>query len=125
MVLSNNTHRAYPQDLAEVGFVAEVDPSTNTGVAESTRVAGVLARHDAAYEDAKARLQALSRAFDVDLETPPTEHPSFVDGRTATVVLDGEAAGVIGELHPEVLVAHDLEVPVAAFEFDLDGLRDD
>jgi phenylalanyl-tRNA synthetase beta chain len=39
------------------------------------------------------------------------------------VVLDGESAGVIGELHPEVLVEHDLELPVAAFEFELDALR--
>jgi len=30
---------------------------------------------------------------------------------------------VIGEVHPEVLVEHDLEVPVAAFEFRLDALR--
>ncbi|ELZ09329.1 phenylalanyl-tRNA ligase subunit beta [Halovivax asiaticus JCM 14624] len=122
LVLENNTHRAYPQDLAEVGFVAEVDETAPTGVAESRHVAGVLARHDAAYEDAKSRLQALCRAFDVDLETPPTDHPSFVDGRAATVVADGDAVGVIGELHPAVLVEHDLEVPVAAFEFDLAGL---
>ncbi|MFC3960313.1 phenylalanine--tRNA ligase subunit beta [Halovivax cerinus] len=124
-VLENNTHRAYPQDLAEVGFVAEVDEHENTGVAESRHVAGVLARHDAAYEDAKARLQALCRAFDVDLETPSTEHPSFVGGRTATVVVDGDEVGVLGELHPAVLVEHDLEVPVAAFEFDLTALRDE
>ncbi|AGB17279.1 phenylalanyl-tRNA synthetase beta subunit [Halovivax ruber XH-70] len=121
LVLENNTHRAYPQDLAEVGFVAEVDETAATGVAESRHVAGVLARHDAAYEDAKSRLQALCRAFDVDLETPPTDHPSFVDGRAASVVVDGNTVGVIGELHPAVLVEHDLEVPVAAFEFDLAG----
>ncbi|WP_290813783.1 phenylalanine--tRNA ligase subunit beta [Halovivax sp.] len=124
MLLERNTHRAYPQDLAEVGFVAERDPAENTGVGESRHVAAVLARHDAAYEDAKARLQALARAFDVDLETPATEHPTFLDGRTASVLLDGADVGVIGELDPSVLVEHDLEVPVAAFEFDLAGLRD-
>jgi phenylalanyl-tRNA synthetase beta chain len=37
-------------------------------------------------------------------------------------VLDGDAVGVVGELHPAVLVEHDLEVPVSAFEFRLDGL---
>jgi phenylalanyl-tRNA synthetase beta chain len=39
------------------------------------------------------------------------------------VVLDGESAGVVGEIHPEVLVEHDLELPVAAFEFDLAALE--
>ncbi len=119
MVLENNTHRAYPQDLAEIGFVANVDDAENTGVAERRSVGAVLARHDAAYEDAKSRLAALARAFGATLETPPTDHPTFIDGRTAAVVIDGEEVGVVGELHPRVLVEHDLEVPVAAFEFDL------
>ena len=123
MVLENNTHRSYPQDLAEVGFVAEYDDGENTYVAESHHVAGVLARHDATYEDAKSRLAAIARDFGVDLETISTEHPTFIPGRAAAVVLDGERVGVIGELHPEVLVEHDLELPVAAFEFDLDALR--
>ncbi|PSP80849.1 phenylalanine--tRNA ligase subunit beta [Halobacteriales archaeon QS_1_68_20] len=123
MVLENNTHRAYPQDLAEVGFAAEVDESENTGLAEWRTVAGALARTEASYEDARGHLQALARSFDVDLETPPTEHPTFIDGRAAEVVMDGESVGVVGEVHPEVLVEHDLEVPVAAFEFRLDALR--
>jgi len=123
MVLENNTHRTYPQDLAEIGLAARVDPAENTGVTERRTVAAVLARADASYEDAKARLQALAGAFDANLETPPTEHPSFIPGRAAAVVLDGESVGVIGEIHPEVLVEHDLELPVAAFEFRLHGLR--
>jgi phenylalanyl-tRNA synthetase beta chain len=122
MVLENNTHRAYPQDLAEIGLAAQLDESENTGVAEHRTVAGVLARADASYEDAKGRLQALAKAFGAELATPPTEHPTFIDGRAAEVVLDGESVGVIGEVHPEVLVEHDLEVPVAAFELRLDGL---
>ncbi|WP_323674335.1 phenylalanine--tRNA ligase subunit beta [Halorubellus sp. PRR65] len=123
MVLENNTHRQYPQDLAEIGLVAHVDPDEPTGVREERHVAAVLARADASYEDAKARLQALARNFDVDLATPPTEHPSFIGGRTATVELDGEPAGIVGELHPSVLVEHDLEVPAVAFEFDLAALE--
>jgi phenylalanyl-tRNA synthetase beta chain len=125
MVLERNTHRAYPQDLAEVGLAAHRDDAENTGVAEARHVAAVLARTDASYEDAKSRLAALCRAFGVDLETPATEHPSFIPGRAAEVVVDGESVGVVGELHPRVLVEHDLEVPVAAFEFRLDALGGD
>ncbi len=122
MVLERNTHRAYPQDLAEIGLAAHLDDSENTGVAERRTVAAVLARTEASYEDAKARLQALAGAFGKSLETPPTEHPSFITGRAAEVVLDGESAGVVGEVHPAVLVEHDLELPVAAFEFRLAAL---
>ncbi|MFB6178273.1 MAG: phenylalanine--tRNA ligase subunit beta [Halorientalis sp.] len=123
MVLENNTHRAYPQDLAEIGLAIEVDEDANTKVAEHRTVAAALCHDGASYEDAKARLQAIADAFDKDLETPPTEHPTFIAGRTASVVLDGEDVGVIGEVHPEIIVEHDLELPVAAFEFRLDALE--
>ena len=123
LVLEHNTHRAYPQDLAEVGLAARVDPDEPTGVAEWRTVAGVLARTDASYEDVRGQLQVLARRFDRDLATPATDHPSFIDGRAADVVLDGEVAGVVGEMDPAVLVEHDLEVPVAAFELRLDALR--
>jgi len=122
-LLEGNTHNAYPQDVSEIGFVAEHDPTANTSVAESRHVAGALARRDASYEAAKGRLQAVCDGFDRSLETPPTDHPTFIDGRVADVVIDGDRVGVIGEVHPAVLVDHDLEVPVAAFEFDLDALR--
>ncbi|MFW6437188.1 MAG: phenylalanine--tRNA ligase subunit beta [Halococcoides sp.] len=122
-VLENNTHRSYPQDLAEVGWVAHRDDSENTRVAESRHVAAVLARHEVSFEDGKARLQALVEAFGADLETPPTDHPTFISGRVAEVVVDGDAVGVIGEVHPEVLIEHDLELPAVAFEFDLEALR--
>ncbi|MEF8819713.1 MAG: phenylalanine--tRNA ligase subunit beta [Haloferacaceae archaeon] len=122
-VLENNTHRSYPQDLAEVGLTARRDDDEPTGVAESRHAAGVLARPDASYEDAKGRLVALLDDFGAPLATPPVEHPSFIDGRVAAVEVDGERVGVVGELHPAVLVAHDLELPVAAFEFDLAALR--
>ncbi|SNR44692.1 phenylalanine--tRNA ligase subunit beta [Halorubrum vacuolatum] len=123
MLLERNTHNAYPQDVAEIGFVADRDEAENTNVAERRHVAAALARRDASYEAAKGRLAALCADFGVDLETPPIEHPSFIDGRAASVVIDGDVVGVIGELHPAVLVEHDLEVPVAAFEFDLESLR--
>jgi len=123
MVLENNTHRRYPQDLAEIGLVAGLDDGRNTGVSEYRTVAGALARTDASYEDAKARLQAIAEAFGKDLATPATDHPSFIGGRAADIMLDGETVGVVGEVHPTVLVEHDLELPVAAFEFRLDALE--
>ncbi|MFB6069028.1 MAG: phenylalanine--tRNA ligase subunit beta, partial [Halobacterium sp.] len=123
MVLENNTHRAYPQDLAEIGLAARRDDGENTHVAERRTVAAVLARHDATYEDAKARLASLCGDFDVDLRTPRTDHPAFLGGRVADVVVDGDAVGVVGEIHPAVLVEHDLELPVAAFELRLDALE--
>ncbi len=123
LLLEGNTHNGYPQDVAEIGFAAERDETEATNVAEDRHVAGAVARRDASYEAAKGRLRAVCDDFGATLTTPPTEHPTFIGGRTASVVIDGDEVGVIGEVHPAVLVEHDLEVPVAAFEFRLGALR--
>ncbi|QZA87540.1 phenylalanine--tRNA ligase subunit beta [Salinarchaeum sp. IM2453] len=123
MVLERNTHREYPQNLAEIGFTAGVDPRENTGVSEQKRVGGVLASNEATYEKARGRLQALANLYDLELRTPATAHPTFIEGRVADIVLDGNTVGVIGEIHPSVLTEHNLEVPVAAFEFELEALK--
>jgi len=122
-VLANNTHREYPQNLAEVGFCAVQDDGENTGVREETHVAAVVCGSEAGYEEAKSRLAAVVEDFDASVETPPTEHPSFIDGRAAEVVIDGEEAGVIGEVHPEILAEREILQPAAAFEFEIDALR--
>jgi len=122
-VLANNTHREYPQDLAEVGFCAVRDEDKNTGVREETHAAAVVCGSGAGYEEAKSRLVSLADDFGAEVRTPPTEHPSFIDGRAANVVLDGDEAGVIGELHPGILEDREILQPVAAFEFEIDALR--
>lgn len=123
MVLESNTHRAYPQHLAEIGLAMHLNDSEETGVEEWRTVAGVLARTDATYEDAKGILEAIARNFAVTVETPPTDHPTFISGRAATIVINDEPVGVVGEIHPVILVDHDLEVPVVAFEFRLEALE--
>ncbi|MDY7083337.1 MAG: phenylalanine--tRNA ligase subunit beta, partial [Halobacteria archaeon] len=106
---------------------AEKDAETETGVREETHVAAVVCSDEAGYEKAKARLQALVHDFDVDpdteLETPATEHDSFIPGRVADIVIDCENVGVIGEIHPEVLAKKEVVMPAAAFEFDISALK--
>ncbi|XGI83842.1 phenylalanine--tRNA ligase subunit beta [Halorutilales archaeon Cl-col2-1] len=122
-VLSNNTHREYPQNLSEIGTVAEKDGTGETGVRETKHVSAVVCGTEAGYEAAKARLNSLVDDFGSDLETPATHHPSFIDGRSASVIIDGDDVGVIGEIHPEILAENEITMPVAGFEFELDALR--
>ena len=53
----------------------------------------------------------------------PADHPSYHPGRSASLVVNGKPAGVLGELHPLVRKAFDLpDQPVCAAEFDLEVL---
>jgi len=50
------------------------------------------------------------------------QHPVFSTGKCAELLLDGEHAGVAGEISPAVVEAYDLPEGACAFELDLDML---
>ena len=50
------------------------------------------------------------------------EDPRFIPGRQAQVMVNGKAAGIFGELHPQVLENWQISVPCTAGELDLEFL---
>jgi phenylalanyl-tRNA synthetase beta chain len=50
-------------------------------------------------------------------------HPAFHPGRCAQVLLDGAAAGWIGELHPRWVQKYELPAPVVLFELDAEPMQ--
>ena len=79
------------------------------------------------FHDLKGDLDALAACTGARLEYRPSDAPHGHPGRSAEVVrVDGDAPrrlGWIGELHPRLLRALDLEGTVLAFELDLEPLR--
>ena len=57
-----------------------------------------------------------------DYTLDPTTHGSFLDGRVGKVMVKGQSIGWIGEIHPEVLEAWHISMPVSAFELEVDSL---
>src|SRR4051812_823443 len=71
------------------------------------------------YYAAKGLVEALLGSVGLAIEVEPGERPFLHPGRTATVLAaDGRELGWIGELHPSVARAWDLDGTVAAFELD-------
>jgi phenylalanyl-tRNA synthetase beta chain len=70
---------------------------------------------------AKGVLTTLLDALRVPWSVAPGEHPSMHPGRCAEVLVAGEPAGWLGELHPAVAARWDLE-GAAGFELDLDAV---
>jgi len=52
----------------------------------------------------------------------PIENPSFIDGRCGEILIDKNPIGIIGEVHPQVLINFGLENPVSIFEINIDEL---
>jgi phenylalanyl-tRNA synthetase beta chain len=74
---------------------------------------------------AKALVEAMLGAVGIECWVEPGERPFLHPGRTATVLAaDERKLGWIGELHPSVARAWDLDGTVAAFEIDADLLAE-
>jgi phenylalanyl-tRNA synthetase beta chain len=111
----------------EIGLDAEVRPELLMGVNESNKVAGLLAGtiraagwnvppEQAGFFEAKGIVERLVPGATFEPLTESFLHP----GRAAAVLVGGEEAGWIGEVHPETAEGFGLEGwPVAAFEIDI------
>jgi phenylalanyl-tRNA synthetase beta chain len=73
------------------------------------------------FFDVKADLEALLAPLSARYER--AEHPAFHPGRSARVLVDGEAAGWIGELHPRWQQKYELARPAVLFEVDAQRLE--
>ncbi len=118
-VLRANRRNSLPQRVFEVGNVAVLDEGVETGVRNVRRAAAAVIGEGAGFTYIKAVAEALLRELGIARGVRPMEHPSFLEGRVAEFLSDGKSLGVVGEIHPEVILGFELEHPVAMFEFDL------
>ncbi|VVB67675.1 Phenylalanine--tRNA ligase beta subunit [Candidatus Norongarragalina meridionalis] len=116
-VLSENTHSSYPQRVFEAGEVVEKDSSRDTKSAEHTHLCALNAHADASLsESASVLRKACVSLFGKAPSFEQASAPQFLAGRQARVMLDGKMIGVVGELHPQVLLNWGITVPCSGFE---------
>jgi phenylalanyl-tRNA synthetase beta chain len=130
----NLARRADRVRVFELGRVAmrdtgvEAGDSTVAGIHQPMRVAGLgYGPVDATQWGSKPRaIDFFDLKGDVEaLLAPrlpvfePAVHPALHPGRSARVIVDGQAIGVIGELHPRWRQGHELPQAPVLFELDL------
>jgi len=118
-VLRANRRNPLPQRVFEVGDVALLDEGAETGARNVRRAAAAVIGEGLGFTYIKAVAETLLRELGISHEVRPIEHSSFLEGRAAEFVSDGKSLGVVGEIHPEVILGFELEHPVVTFEFDL------
>ena len=111
--LSRNIHESYPQKLFETGTVfVQDDP-----ISEKINFSGISAHQDATFTEIKSVLQsALKIGFDIEIKTKTATHPSFMEGRCATVTVNNKSIGTIGEIDSTIIENYKIRVPVVGFE---------
>jgi phenylalanyl-tRNA synthetase beta chain len=120
--LSENTHMEYPQKIFEIGDVVIVDETFDERSLHDKRMAALHADYKAGYEDVQAVLYSFLRILNVKFVVKRDSKNMMIEGRCASVLVNGEVVGLIGEIRPEVLLRFGLQTPVAAFEISLSKL---
>ncbi|MBS7653490.1 phenylalanine--tRNA ligase subunit beta [Candidatus Bathyarchaeota archaeon] len=120
--LSHNTHVEYPQRIFEVGYCVVHDEEQINKARDLEKLACVTIHSSACFSEAKSVLDALFTNLELEYSLEETSHGSFIDGRAGKIIVEGEKAGLIGEIHPQVLQNWNLENPAAAFEIELDKI---
>jgi phenylalanyl-tRNA synthetase beta chain len=119
-VLSSNKHHDYPQNLFEIGSV--VFPEKGA-IREEEHLAIVVCHAKTDFTDIKSTAEALFKAMGVPVSVEPAQHEGFLAGRCANIMHRGKFAGMMGEIHPQVLENFALELPVTALEVKTEVFR--
>ncbi len=115
-LLSKNTHYPYPQRVFEVGPVIVPDSLLPEKMRTQTRLACVSCHASSSLTEVASVLAEFAGRFKRKLSLSKLSSRQFLEGRQAEVLLDGKPVGSAGEVHPQVLENHGLQVPAAAFE---------
>jgi phenylalanyl-tRNA synthetase beta chain len=111
--LSANVHVSYPQRVFEAG---DCVIRKGSEVEEVLKLAGVTCHAEASFTEARASLDAMLLNLGLEYRIAELDHGSFLEGRAASVHVGEEQAGIVGELHPQVLENWGIQNPAAAFE---------
>lgn len=118
--LYRSKEEEYPQKIFEIGEVVYL---SGEDIIEETHLAAVVAGNKQGYTVIKAVLDGFMESLGIDeCQIVGIEHPSFISGRVGNVVISGLEIGVIGEIHPSVILNFQLSVPIAAFELTVNKL---
>jgi phenylalanyl-tRNA synthetase beta chain len=114
-VLRKSKHRDLPQRIFEVGDVV-------VGAKRRKNLAVMAIHSKAGFTEMKSVVEGVMRDLSVKSDLEPLDSGMYIQGRGASVLVNGKCVGSFGELHPEVITAFELGYPVIAFEVNLDVL---
>ena len=112
----------FPHKIFEIGKVAFLDESENTGTKTIQSLGFMTAANNANFNDLASEVSSLLYLLDHKYEVKEANDPRFITGRQAEVIVNGKQVGIFGEVHPQVLENWSITVPCVAGEIDLEEL---
>ncbi len=113
----------YPHNIFEVGKIAYLEPSDNSGTVTHNSLGFMSADSAVGFNEVNSLVNTLMYflRYEYTLKAPECDS-RFITGRCAEIIVNGKKAGVFGEIHPQVLENWGVTVPAVACEIELDSL---
>ncbi len=116
-------HATYPHNIFEVGKVAYLEPSDNSGTVTRNNLGFMSADVSVGFNEANSFVNTLMYFLKAEYTLrAPENDPRFIAGRCAEIIVKGEKVGIFGEVHPAVLESWGCGMPAIVAEIDLDCL---
>ncbi|MCX6769912.1 MAG: phenylalanine--tRNA ligase subunit beta [Candidatus Micrarchaeota archaeon] len=110
-ILAEGKSESLPIKIYEIGPVAD------SVQRQSLSFASMHAK--ASFSEIKGHVQSMFETLGVNAQFKEDEFGPFIPGRCASVIVNGQKIGNLGEISPDVLCAFNLEQPVCACEISL------
>ncbi len=121
--LSYNKETSFPVKLFEVSDVIKLNEASDVKAENETKLAMLIASASADYTQIRRELEFVLQSLGFNsIKFERTEHPSFIRGRVAKITVNNKGIGIIGELHPQVILNWGLSIPIAAAEISISKL---
>ncbi len=114
-LLRRNKHRDLPQRLFEVSDVI-------CDIKKQRRLCAVEMNSKTSFTEAKSYTEAVLRELGVEYTLRPCDYKTFIEGRGAEVLVDGNVIGYFGEVSPVVITDFEITHPVMMLEIILQPL---
>ena len=116
-------HATYPHSIFEVGKVAFLDDSDNSGTVTRNFLGFLSSSSDMGFNQLSSIISTLFYFIGSDYVMEESSDPRFISGRSGNLVSNGRVVGIFGEIHPAVLESWGCSMPTIACELDLDLLQ--
>jgi phenylalanyl-tRNA synthetase beta chain len=111
-ILRRNKHRDLPQRLFEVGDVV-VDSK------KERHICGVVMHSKTSFTEVKSYAESVLRELKAEYTLRSSNYNTFIGGRGADIIVEGDVIGYFGEISPEVITDFEITHPVIMFEINL------
>ncbi|MFX1298005.1 MAG: phenylalanine--tRNA ligase subunit beta [Promethearchaeota archaeon] len=117
--LSKNLKNPYPQKIFEIGEVINPDEKAYNRNCQLINLAAATIGEGVNLNKIKSELDILFRLLQKDVKYKAISHPSYIEGRVFSIMIENKRIGIFGEISPQVILNFKLKQPIVALEIQL------